>query len=590
MSGVEIDWSSTIGLLKTTATLQCVVNPLYRRFTPVHDHIFQSLADLNAEYVRFAGWFPYPRLTVAQLHRPTATETFWDFSLIDPLMEDFMNATQGHAILSFSTEPNWLYQGNDNFSVPLDPNAVVWNYPSGTKLVDPTAHEVAEYYGRFAAYYMQGGFVDELGNKVESPYHYDVKHWEILNEVEGEHSHTPESYTLKYDAVVQGIRKHADPTHQIQFVGMALMNHHEWNWYEYFLNHSNHAEGIPLDWISYHFYGLPSSRTDIAQFASLFPAADGFVAEVKQIEEIRKRLSPETRTTIDEVGTILPGDNDRVSDEIPDIYWNAAGAMYAYLYGRLAPLGIDVLGQSQLVGYPALPALGLPDAQYPSVALLDWNTGKGNARYHVLKLLLESFKAGEYELVETKFPVSNPFCVSASENSALQLSCVNGGTIEKVLFASYGVNGRQCGEKASCSALNSQEIVEKACLGRGNCTVSASNDVFGDPCYDQVKSLSVQVQCSAGSGGGAASWDSLGYFIQGYASTKDSSKRKLLMVNKEMEAQEIDMTGIVGVAQSGVMRVVDGFTGWNPARREILTKIEAIKLNAYAVAVLELSN
>lgn len=39
-------------------------------------------------------------------------------------------------------------------------------------------------------------------------------------------------------------------------------------------------------------------------------------------------------------------------------------------------LGIDVVGASQLVGYPDLPNVlgGLPP-QYPSVALLDWNTG-----------------------------------------------------------------------------------------------------------------------------------------------------------------------------------------------------------------------
>src|SRR5262249_28114349 len=73
-------------------------------------------------------------------------------------------------------------------------------------------------------------------------------------------------------------------------------------------------------------------------------------------------------------------------------YWNLSGAVYAYLFGHLAELGIDVAGESQLVGFPT---------QYPSVSMVDWNDGTPNARYWVLKLLRDNFRPGD-TLVENQ--------------------------------------------------------------------------------------------------------------------------------------------------------------------------------------------
>jgi hypothetical protein len=64
--------------------------------------------------------------------------------------------------------------------------------------------------------------------------------------------------------------------------------------------------------------------------------------------------------------------------------------MYAYLFGEMTKIGIDVSGESQLVGFPT---------QFPSVSMVDWNHGKPNARYWVLKLLHDNFGAGD-KLVE----------------------------------------------------------------------------------------------------------------------------------------------------------------------------------------------
>jgi hypothetical protein len=65
--------------------------------------------------------------------------------------------------------------------------------------------------------------------------------------------------------------------------------------------------------------------------------------------------------------------------------------MYAYLYLDLSKLGIEYVGESQLVGYPT---------QFPSVSMVNWETGKPNARFRVLELLKNNFGPGD-KLVAT---------------------------------------------------------------------------------------------------------------------------------------------------------------------------------------------
>ena len=94
----------------TTASLQIVVNPPLRRGTRIHDRVFEALRDLQPDYARFVPWLPYPRLAVAELEPPHDGQTFWDFSLIDPLTIDFLEATKGHpSVLNFSTTPQWMW-------------------------------------------------------------------------------------------------------------------------------------------------------------------------------------------------------------------------------------------------------------------------------------------------------------------------------------------------------------------------------------------------------------------------------------------------------------------------------------------------
>src|SRR6266478_2065906 len=397
---LKIDWSRTVRVSQTTPTLQVVVNPPLRRGTAAHDNAFKALHDLGADYVRYIPWLPYPRLGVAELEPPKDSKTFWNFSLIDPMTIDFLEATKGHSVvLNFSTIPQWMYKTDRPINYPDDPNKAVWDYEQGTELRDATFNEVADYYARLLAWYTKGGFTDEYGKRHESGHHYSIPYWEVLNEVDFEHRMTPQTYTRLYDAIVRAMKR-VQP--ELRFVGVSLaIPGQNPDFFEYFLNSTNHESGVPLDYISYHFYAVPTSdeTLDIQQH-TVFAHADGFLNTARYIEAIRKRLSPGTGTMINEIGIISADDIAQVDPKhvakpVPDSYWNLAGAEYAYIFAELTRLGIDVAGESQLVGYPT---------QFPSVSMVDWNNGKPNARLWVLKLLHDNFGPGD-KIVEIA-PVS----------------------------------------------------------------------------------------------------------------------------------------------------------------------------------------
>lgn len=414
---IRIDWTKTILVSRSTPTLQVVVNPMLRRGSPIHDAAFRALRQMQADFVRYVPWLPYPRLAVAELKPPTSAGTSWDFSLIDPMTKDFLAATAGHTtVMNFSTIPAWLFQTDKPVAYPANPNQVDWNYTQGTHLVDPSGKQLGDYYGRLVSWYTRGGFTDENGVRHTSGYHYSFPIWEVLNEVDFEHSTTPEQYTRRYDAMVSAIHEVSPET---KFMGLALASPTNPAWFEYFLDPAHHQTGIPLDYISYHFYASPAADQTIDDWQySFFDQADGFLHTVRYIQGIRQRLSPKTKTDIDELGVILPNDNRAVDDtarRIPALYWNAAGAMYAYLYLGLTKLGVEVVGESQLVGYPT---------QFPSVSMIDWKTGQPNARYWVLWLLRRNFGPGD-KLVATDAAVDGVAAQAFSTSTGKKLLLVN---------------------------------------------------------------------------------------------------------------------------------------------------------------------
>jgi hypothetical protein len=394
---VQINWDKITIVSRSTPTLQVVVNPQLLRGAMLHDPSFKALHDLGADYVRYVPWLPYPRQAVAELEPPKNGQTSWDFTHIDPTLEDFMKATDGHSvILNFSTIPAWMFKTDKPVLYPDDPNQVFWDYTRGTELRDPTMQEVAGYFARLLGWYTQGGLTDEYGTWHASGHHYKIAYWEVLNEIDFEHSWTPEQYTKFYDVVSSAMLK-VDPG--INFMALALADPGRGApMFEYFLNPAHHSGGAPIDFITYHFYAVPSPEETIDHWQyTFFDQARGFLNTVRFVEEIRKRYAPSTRTDLNELGVILPEDDKGnrqpgyVQKPEPAGYWNLAAALFADLYLDLARLGIEGVGESQLVGYPT---------QYPSVSMMNYRTGDPNPRLQALRLLKENFAPGD-RLVET---------------------------------------------------------------------------------------------------------------------------------------------------------------------------------------------
>jgi hypothetical protein len=377
---LNVNWNETISVSRSTPTLQVVGNPMLRRKAAMHDASFSALKELNADYVRYVPWFPYPKLAVAELE-PPADKTSWDFTLIDPMTIDFLENTKGHSvILNFSTIPQWMFKTDKPVAYPTDPNQVGWGYSGGTMLRDTTMKELTDYYVRLISWYSKGGFTDELGKYHKSGYHYDIPYWEVLNEPDLEHSMSPQSYTKIYDAMVTAIKKIAP---NIKFVGMALA-YEKPEWFEYFLNPANHKPGIPIDMISYHCYANANDNQKFDAYEySVFDKAEAFINSVNYIENIRKRLSPNTKTDINELGTFVS--EEMRNQPITPAYWNLSASVYTYFFIELSKRGIDVIGESQLVGFPT---------QFPDVSMINYINNKPNARFWVLKMIKDNIKPG----------------------------------------------------------------------------------------------------------------------------------------------------------------------------------------------------
>nr|CAB3465799.1 unnamed protein product [Digitaria exilis] len=80
----------------------------------------------------------------------------------------------------------------------------------------------------------------------------------------------------------------------------------------------------------------------------------------------------------------------------------------------------------------------------------------------------------------------------------LHLQCDEGHVISKVTFASYGTPSGDCQNFSvgNCHASTTLDLVTEACVGENKCSISVTNNVFGDPCRKVVKDLAVEAECS----------------------------------------------------------------------------------------------
>jgi len=83
-------------------------------------------------------------------------------------------------------------------------------------------------------------------------------------------------------------------------------------------------------------------------------------------------------------------------------------------------------------------------------------------------------------------------CYSVNENQEITLMAPQGKTWKKVVFASYGTPN-SC-NIAACHSAKTASVIESACSGKTTCTISATNEVFDDPCYGTYKTLQVKME------------------------------------------------------------------------------------------------
>ncbi|ASO18715.1 hypothetical protein FHR81_000978 [Actinoalloteichus hoggarensis] len=388
---VEADWTNPTSVSKTVLTTHIWSAPTLTRDSKIHDRAFEALRDLGADYVRFLPWFTHPTLSVPALEAPTASGTSWDFSRLDPFVEDVVTASEGRPIVAdFATIPGWMLTKPSEHT--NDPDVIHWEYENPSGLRDETLAEVADYFFRIASWYIAGGFTDENGVRHESGHSYRFAYWEVLCEPDWNLKLSPETYTRLYDAVVERLRP-LDP--EMRFVGLSLSHvHHDPEYFWYFLDPANHKPGIPLDAFSYHFYATPEiinpfspegNAGEETWTTTFFAQTDAFLDQVRFIDSIRRRLSPNTKTFLNEIGTYL-ADLMNPNPQIPDWYWALSGSVHAYLWARCVELGVDLVGIAEFMDYPSM---------IPGVTLVDWDTGEPNARYQVTKLLIDHFGPGD---------------------------------------------------------------------------------------------------------------------------------------------------------------------------------------------------
>jgi hypothetical protein len=331
---------------------------------PFYAEQIAALRALKSAMVRYQGWHNRPDLTVAEPEPPKDGKTSWDFSAIDPPFLEFLDSIGDRPfVMNFSTPPAWA----------------------------KTPQAMADYFAHFVRWYSQGGFTDEAGKVHNSGHRIAFPYWEVLNEPDFEAGVTPQDYVALYDAIVDAIHQVSPET---RFVGLALASTtSDPAFTTHFLNPKNHRPGVPLDYVSYHFYAqYRPDQPPAQQVAAVFDQADQFLDTLRYVAAIRDELSPATGIMATELGAMNQG--ARGPRTTLRFEAQLSSAMYAYLYARMAGLGLEAAHVSGL-------AAAQPDQIWQELAMIDWQTGKPNERYWTLKLLNDHFGPGS-QLVETR--------------------------------------------------------------------------------------------------------------------------------------------------------------------------------------------
>jgi hypothetical protein len=426
---VSAKWDNVVRVSDTVPTTQHLANAFTLRSSPLNKPLLKALKDLHTNDTRLQLWFSVPNQAVAELKEPTATETFWNFTYIDPVVVDFFANTSGKRHINIGTIPRWMFNVPP-VDVPSDPAASFYPYTKGTTgelLKDPTGKQFAEFQARIFQWYTQGGFTDEIGKYHKSGYHYKIDYWGILNEPDFENKLTVEEYTRIWDAVAEAIHK-IDPN--VQFFGPEVSGA-EVSWARYFLNPKNHRPSAPsVQFFSLHNY--VSSNNDPATWQAKYftdpTGTDGsfsaraFIDQLREVMKIRDEFSPATRIVIDELGTfdqVKPidegGPDNEPYEAYNPLYWVAMGANWADNFITAENQGIPLISMTQMVGAPT---------QSPSCTMVNPKTAHPNAHYQVLNLLNQNFGPGD-KLVGTQSSSTDVVAQASITSSGRKILLVN---------------------------------------------------------------------------------------------------------------------------------------------------------------------
>jgi hypothetical protein len=436
---VSASWSDVTRISETVPTTQHLANAFTLRSSPLNKRLLSDLRNLHTDATRLQFWFSVPNQAVAELKEPTATETFWDFEYMDPVVVDFFKNTDGIHHVNIGTIPRWMFNVPP-VDVPTDPAASFYRYTKDTRgdlLKDPTGKQFADFQARLFQWYTQGGFTDELGKYHKSGYHYKIEYWGVLNEPSIENRFSVEQYTRIYDAVAEAIHK-IDPN--VQFFGPEIVGASFVLSYErYFLNPKNHSPNAPpVQWFSFHNYVLSSNDpatwqakyfTDPIGEKDFGATALAFAQLLSEVIKVRDELSPKTKIGIDELGTFdvlkpfQQGDENGgsvVDTDAPyrdynPLYWVATGGNWAVNFITAENQGVSLISMTQMVGAPT---------QSESCSMINWETAAPNAHYWVLSLINSNFGPGD-KLVATHSSSSDIVAQASSTAKGRKILLVN---------------------------------------------------------------------------------------------------------------------------------------------------------------------
>jgi len=300
---------------------------------------------------------------------------------------------------------------------------------------------------------------------------------------------------------------------------------------------------------------------------------------------------------------------------LPDLFFNAAGAFYTYVFAHLAQKhGVDFACFSQFVGSPPIEKWNINDMQFPSGTMISWETGLGNAKYWALKLLLTHLHQGDiiqsasvtsHQLVA---PVQHVACEAVGPwtfNNEITLTCNDPNARIDHVWADMGhAPSGHCGayvaDKNCSNHIITSAWASLKCFGRHSCTLdreSLTADYFTCPYQTFVlkteqlfmQRFTVQARCTGEEGiRTSAEYKGDSVYSLGFTSP-DKKTKKLLFVNKQNYALTIKLDVGDSGAASATAHIVDPTSVQRGSaqgiRQEQWNQHSLVTLQPYAVVI-----